>query len=416
MNVLIIGSGGREHAIADAFARSPKVGQIFVSPGNGGISLYYDCPDLHSFEDIYTFCQTAQIGMVFIGNEQPIEEGLSDFLRSKDIGVVAPSQAAAKLETSKAFAKDLMQRNGIPSAKYQLCDSYIEASAFIERSQFPIVIKASGLAAGKGVLVAQSFAEADGFLREIMLDGKLGESGKQVVIEEYLKGWEVSLFVLTDGLAYQSMVFAQDHKQIWDGDKGPNTGGMGAFAPVQEAEMYRDLIHKSIVEPTLSAMRTMGIPYTGILYCGLMICDDGPKVIEFNCRFGDPETQAVLPLLKTDFYDLCEAICYEEVDNLQLEWDDRTAVCLVLAALGYPGSYDKGIPIKISGPLEGSLYFAGVRLDDDELKTNGGRVLNLVGYGKDIREAREVIYKDLHQIDFTGKTYRKDIGLRINKL
>jgi len=412
LNVLIIGSGGREHAVADAFRRSPQCHEIYVSPGNAGIKREFTCIVLRDDADILKFCCDCGIDLVFIGPEQPIAAGLSDYLRSHEIKVFAPSQAAARLETSKAFAKSLMQKHQVPTARYALIHDLETAAETLIDFTFPLVLKADGLAAGKGVLIAQSHDEAITICQEL-LKQKCGSRG--VLAEEYLKGWEVSLFAITDGRDYQTTLFAQDHKQLQDHDLGPNTGGMGAYCPVLEAEPYRRSIEQDILEPVLAAMRDEGCPYTGVLYLGLMITNEGPKVIEFNCRFGDPETQALLPLLKTDFAEVCRAVTDFEIAKLKLQWEDQVCIAVVLAAEGYPGPYKKGIKLDLNG-LSSKVYYAGVAEQNDQLVSSGGRVLSLVSLANDLESARALVYQDIEQMPHQSLILRSDIGLRDNTL
>lgn len=412
MKVLILGSGGREHAIADAFGRSPQCPEIYVSPGNAGIKREFNCIDLPGEEQILKFCSEADIDLVFIGPEQPIAAGLSDYLREGGIKVFAPSQAAARLESSKAFAKSLMQKYQVPTARYALIRNLETAEQSIGDFSLPLVIKADGLAAGKGVLIARDRAEAL-YACQDFLEQNCGSSG--VLIEEYLSGWEVSLFAFTDGIDYQTTLFAQDHKQLYDEDLGPNTGGMGAYAPVLEAEPYRKRIEQEILEPVLQAMQQECCPYTGVLYLGLMITEEGPKVIEFNCRLGDPEAQALLPLLKTDFVELCSAVSSAEVAKLSLEWEDSVCIAVVLAAPGYPGKYIQGIALDIAA-LHSKAYYGGVCAQGQALVSNGGRILSLVQKSSSLALAREIVYHDIAQMAHKGLVFRKDIGLRENTL
>ncbi|MBP7310114.1 MAG: phosphoribosylamine--glycine ligase [Candidatus Cloacimonetes bacterium] len=412
MKVLIIGSGGREHALAEAFARSNKISKVTVAPGNAGIARQYPCEELFSHSEILEYCLREKIDLVFIGPEQAIADGLSDYLRLHKIAVIAPSMMAAKLESSKIFAKLLMNFHNIPTAQFRSCGNKEEALIAIMQFGFPVVIKADGLAAGKGVIIVHDPDEAS-----LALHNLLPENGDgRIVIEEFLQGWEVSLFAICDGQSYVSTVFAQDHKQLYDYDEGPNTGGMGAYAPVPEAEKYRKEIEERIISPTLNAMRELGYPYEGILYCGLMITKDGPKVIEFNCRLGDPEAQVVLPLLKTDFALLCEAIITKKIHEIKLEFDSQTALGVVLAAPGYPGKYPQGMPITSPAELPEGVYFSGVGKAEGSLICSGGRVLSLVGKGRDLNTARSTAYLKLKEFSFEGMTYRNDIGLRHNTL
>ena len=412
MKVLIIGSGGREHAIADAFSRSSKTKEIIVSPGNAGMAEVFRCLLLAGQDEIVQFCHAEKVDMVFIGPEQPIKDGLSDLLRAEGIRVLAPSQDAGRLETSKAFAKQLMLANQIPTAGYSLLRDESQAREFLAKCSYPIVLKADGLAAGKGVIICSNEPEAIQACASLFRQSA-GESG--VLAEEYLQGWEVSLFAFCDKDAYQTSLFAQDYKQLYDQDRGPNTGGMGAVCPVPEAEKYRQEIEDKILAPVLKAMRELGCPYEGILYLGLMITAQGPKVVEFNCRFGDPETQALLPLLKTDFMELCLAITEGRMKELQLEWINKTAVAVVLAAPGYPSAYKKGIKIHIP-QLNSKVFFSGVQSGRSGLISSGGRVLTVTNMADTLEKAKTAVYRDVKSIDFPDNVYRKDIGLRKNVL
>ncbi len=416
MKVLIIGSGGREHAVAEAFSKSRVVETIYVSPGNAGIAREYPTLELPSFDIIVDFCNKESIDLVFIGPEIPIQQGLSDILVASGIAVFGPSQRAGRIESSKVYAKQLMQRAGIPSAAFISVSSFDEACMTADRFGYPLVIKADGLAAGKGVTIVNNHDEACAVFESLLVQKTLGEAGAELVLEEYLQGWEVSLFAITDGIHFQTMLFSQDHKQLHDNDIGPNTGGMGAYAPVPDAEKYRKIIEDRIIAPTLRALKDEGSLYRGALYCGLMITKEGPKVIEYNCRFGDPETQVVLPLLKTDFMDICRAVVNGSVDQLQLSWKPDTAVCVVLASEGYPGKYETGHKIEVSAIGSSRLFYAGVGSEEECLVTKGGRVLNVIGVAESLKEARAIAYEAVEQVHFTGKTFRSDIGLRINDL
>lgn len=410
---MIIGSGGREHALAEAFAKSKQVSKVCVSPGNAGIARQYPCVELKSASEIREYCSREGIDLVFIGPEQYIADGLSDYLRLNKIPVIAPSREAARLESSKIFAKQLMINNHIPTARFSAVHTIDAAKMAIEQYGYPVVIKADGLAAGKGVRIVLDATAAEEALEQLM---SANNAKQGVVIEEYLSGWEVSLFAICDGDNFVSTIFAQDHKQLLDNDAGPNTGGMGAYAPVPQAEQYRSQIENQIIAPTLKAMQELGYPYRGILYCGLMITADGPKVIEYNCRFGDPEAQVILPLLKTDMAEVCMAILNNKVHELELEFTSQTALGVVLAAPGYPGKYQQGMPIIMPAILPEGVYFSGVGKAADTLKCCGGRVLSLVSIGKDLNAARTTAYQKLEAFSFEGMTYRKDIGLRQNTL
>ena len=407
MNILVIGSGGREHSIAECFAKSKQIKRVIVAPGNAGIALQYECANLQTQEEIYNFCVQNLIDLVFVGPEKPIADGLADYLNEKGVAVIAPVKFAAQLESSKIFAKNLMQEKGIPTAAFKIAKTIPQALEHIDYFGFPAVIKNDGLAGGKGVFIVKNPAEAQEALK------KINFSEKGVVVEEFLQGWEVSLFAITDGWEFKTTIFAQDHKQLYAGDKGPNTGGMGAYAPVYEAEKYRKQIEEEIINPVLMAMRELGHLYKGILYCGLMITKEGPKVMEFNCRLGDPEAQVVLPLLETDFVEICQAILQGEINLVELKFKDKTALGVVLASEGYPFTYNKGFPLSLPADLSG-IYFSGVEKGENGLVTSGGRVLCAVGMGKDLNEAREEAYSKVQQITFENRIFRQDIGLRKN--
>ena len=416
MKVLVIGSGGREHAVAEAFARSDAVSKVKVAPGNAGIARSFETLPLNNMEQQLQWCESNRPDLVFIGPEQPLEQGMADRLNQMGIPCVGPSRAAARIESSKIFAKRLMQKYNVPTAAFFHSYSLDEAMDYVADScPYPAVIKADYLAAGKGVIIVQNQAEAEDALLQLLANSS-ESSPKGVVIEEFLQGWEVSLFAVTDAVDYVTTLFSQDHKQLLDGDRGPNTGGMGAFAPVWEAEPWRSQIHQEIVEPILKAMREEGCPFAGFLYCGLMITSAGAKVVEFNCRLGDPEAQALLPLLDTDFYELCIAITQDRVCSLNLQWKDETCVAVILASDGYPGSYEKGMPITISSPHYNRVYYAGVAQEDGTLITNGGRVLCVSALGKDREAARHAAYNDINKINFANKRFRRDIAQRNNKL
>jgi len=414
LRVLIIGIGGREHALATAFAKSPKVSRVYVAPGNAGIAREYPVLPLRSNADILAYCLRDKPELVFIGPEAPLAEGLADILREAGIRCVGPSQAAARIETSKVFARELMRKYLIPGAGFHVVSSLSRAEEILSQSRFPLVIKADGLAAGKGVIIAHDLDAARDSVQSLLSTSAAKENG--ILIEEFLQGWEVSLFAFTDSINYVTTIFSQDHKQLLDGDLGPNTGGMGAYAPVLEAEAWKEEIERSIIGPTLKALREEGCPFSGVLYCGLMITLDGPRVVEFNCRFGDPETQAILPLLGTDMVDVCDAILAGKVNTLDLKWREGSSVAVVLAASGYPGAYRKGDVIEIPSGLAGDIYYSGVAVENDSLVTNGGRVLCVSSCAADLASAREQAYRDAELIHFAGKIYRRDISRRKNVL
>ncbi len=414
MKILIIGGGGREHAIAAAFAAENAGHEIVLSPGNAGIALEHPCVILESQAEIVEWCLRENPGLVFIGPEKPLAEGLADLLNEHNIPCIGPSQAAARIETSKIFAKEMMAKAQIPTASWASFDNPQSALQHIkEMGTYPVVIKADALAAGKGVFIVRSESEAEAAIQE--LGSLIGESSN-LVVEEFLEGWEVSLFAFTDGEDFRSTLFAQDYKQIGEQDTGPNTGGMGAVCPIPQAEPYRLQIETEIISPILKAMRDQGCPYRGILYCGLMITARGPYVLEFNCRLGDPETQALLPLLKTPLSEVCGAILQNRVRGLNLEWRGQSSVCVVLASAGYPREFQQGFPLRLNKGLASQVFYSGVKSQSGDLVTSGGRVLSLVALDSSMEAARRNVYQDVGATDFTGKCYRSDISLRRNAL
>lgn len=406
MKVLIIGGGGREHALAAALAQDQH--EIFLAPGNAGIAREFCCLPLRSITGVLSWCNGNHPAFVLIGPEQPLAEGWADTLAAAGFSCVGPGLAAARIESSKAFAKELMSRYGIPTASHNYFPFSEEARKFIqEKREYPLVIKADALCAGKGVFIVKNETEALAALDAI--------SGP-VLVEEFLRGWEVSLFAISDGDNFQTTLFAQDYKQLEDGDKGPNTGGMGACCPVPEAEQYRAEIERSIVNPILAGLKDEGCPYSGFLYCGLMITAAGPRVLEFNCRLGDPEAQALLPLLQTPLTEVCEAVIQKRVKDLNLVWRKQASVCVVLASQGYPGRYRKDDPIDLIRETNSLIRFSGVAEAANGLMTSGGRVLSLVGVGDNLDQARGMVYQDIEAVEFAGKYYRRDIALRTNTL
>lgn len=415
MNILIIGSGGREHALCWKLADSIDDGYIYAIPGNPGMA---ESPDI-SIEDnaaIVDFAKGAKIDLVVVGPEVPLMNGLVDDLTAAGIRAFGPTAAAAQIEGSKSFAKNLMKKYGIPTARYEVFTAAEPARAYIRETGAPIVIKADGLAAGKGVVVAITEREALDAIDRIMEDGSFGTAGNSVVIEEFMEGEEASLLAFTDGKVIRPMISAQDHKRAFDGDKGPNTGGMGTYAPapVMTPEMTARAVEE-ILKPTIEAMAKEGRPYHGCLYAGLMITSEGPKVVEFNARFGDPETQVVLPLLDGNLAEIMCACCEGRLADVPIAWKDGAAVCVVLAAGGYPGQYEKGHEIHGIADAEdmGALVFhAGTAERKGKIVTNGGRVLGVVGRGADISSAVRTAYAAAEKISFEGMYYRKDIAHR----
>lgn len=418
MKVLIVGSGGREHAIAWKLSQSPKVEKVYCAPGNAGIAGHAECVPIgvNDFEKLTAFAKENKVDLTFVGPEEPLLNGIVNEFEEKGLVVFGPRKEAALIEGSKTFAKNLMQKYQIPTAAYASFTEYNEALAYIREQGAPIVIKADGLAAGKGVVVAMTLEEAESALKNMMLDESLGLAGAKVVIEEFLQGEELTLLSFVDGTTVKPMIPSQDHKPVFDQDKGPNTGGMGTYSPVPQ--MSADLIQQimdEIVLPTVKAMESEGVPFKGILYTGLMITKNGPKVIEYNARFGDPETQVVLPLLKTDLMDIFIAGISGELEQLQIEWKDGAAVCVIMASGGYPGPYEKGQGIfgLDSANSQGAVVFhAGTAFADGKIVTNGGRVLGVTAIGDSIKDAREKAYQAVEHISFEGAHYRKDIALK----
>jgi phosphoribosylamine--glycine ligase len=420
MRVLVIGSGGREHALVQKLSESPLVDSIWCYPGNAGIAGVAQIPDLPASDPntLADFAQVHKIDLTVVGPENFLAAGIVDIFRSRDLLIFGPTRAAAQLESSKIFAKALMERYQIPTATHSVFTDFAKAKAYIEKVGAPIVIKADGLAAGKGVTVAHSVSTALEAAQANLSGQMVGDAGRRIVVEEFLQGPEVSILALCDGTVCLPLAPSQDHKTIGEGDQGPNTGGMGAYSPVPvvNAALERQ-IFDSILTPTLAGLRAEGINYTGVLYAGLMLTESGPKVIEFNCRFGDPETQVVLPRLKTDLAELLLASCQGRLDSVEpLEWDPRACVCVIAASSGYPGSYESGLPIRglqaAKSRSDTHVFHAGTAAQAGEVVTAGGRVLGISALGSDIQKARERAYAAMADIDFQGMYYRSDIGWR----
>jgi len=421
MNILVVGSGGREHALAWKLAQAAHVNQVFVAPGNAGTarepSLENVAIDVMDFEALAHFAKERDIGLTVIGPEAPLVAGIVDYFATRQLPCFGPSQAAAQLEGSKAFTKDFLARHGIPTGAYANFTEVEPALAYIREQGAPIVVKADGLAAGKGVIVAETTADAEAAVIDMLSGNAFGDAGCRVVVEEFLAGEEASFIVIADGTTALPMASSQDHKRIGEGDTGPNTGGMGAYspAPVVTPEIH-DRIMAEVINPTLAGMAADGMPYTGFLYAGLMIDDAGnPKVIEFNCRFGDPETQPVMMRLQSDLDALCLSAIAQDLHNTDARWDPRPALGVVLASEGYPGSYRKGDVISGLGPsadADTKVFHAGTALVDDQVVTSGGRVLCVTALGHDIKSAQANAYLATDGIDWPGKTLRRDIGWR----
>jgi phosphoribosylamine--glycine ligase len=422
MNILIIGSGGREHAIALKLFEENSNHNIYISPGNGGTKLVGEniILDLSSPSSVVKFCYDKKIELVVIGPEIPLVDGLADVLRLEGILVFGPGKDAARIEGDKKFAKNLMQKYSVPTASFKSFskEEYDNALDFIKNGEFPIVLKASGLAAGKGVIIANTYKEAEHALSEMMKDSIFGSAGDNVVIEEFLEGEELSVFVVTDGEDYVVLPPAQDHKRIGDGDTGKNTGGMGAYSPVPfvDKELLED-IEDIVIKPTLKGLRENDSKFIGCLYCGLIKTKDGIKVIEFNCRFGDPEIQAVLQLLDGKFSDLLKSTAQGKVDHQAIKYNDKSAMCVVAASGGYPDSYDKGFEIRgiPQNSDEVKIIHAGTKETEGKIVTNGGRVLNVVSISSknDIKICKTIAYDNISKVKYNKIYYRKDIGYKI---
>ena len=422
MKVLIVGSGGREHAIAWSVAKSPKVDKIYCAPGNAGIAEFAECVNIKAmeFDKLVAFAKENAIDLTIIGMDDPLVGGVVDAFESEGLRVFGPRKNAAIVEGSKAFSKDLMKKYKIPTAAYENFTDPDEAIKYLETAKMPIVLKADGLALGKGVLICNTLEEAKEGVKTLMLDKQFGDAGNEIVIEEFMTGREVSVLAFCDGKTIKCMTSAQDHKRAKDGDQGLNTGGMGTFSP---SPFYNDEVEafceKYVYQSTIDAMASEGRPFTGILFTGLMITEDGPKVLEYNARFGDPEAQVVLPRMKNDIIDVMEACIDGKLSDVELEFEDNAAVCVVLASDGYPEKYDKGFEIKGLDTFKDKdgyyVFHAGTKFDGDKIVTNGGRVLGVVAKGENLKAARANAYKATEWIDFANKYKRNDIGKAIDE-
>lgn len=416
MDLLVVGGGGREHAIIKKLKENPVVETIYALPGNGGIAADAVCVPQISATDIgaiVDFAVSHAVGFAVVAPDDPLALGCVDALHAAGIPCFGPDARAARIESSKVFAKDLMKKYHIPTARYEVFDTPAAALAYLKTASFPIVIKADGLALGKGVLISRSYEEAEDAVRTMMEDRAFGDSGSRVVIEEFLTGPEVSVLAFTDGTAIAPMVSSMDHKRVGDGDTGPNTGGMGTVAP---NPYYTDEIAQvcmdTIFLPTMRAMNAEGRTFKGCLYFGLMLTEKGPKVIEYNCRFGDPETQVVLPLLESDLLTIMEATANGTLAETEVKFRDQHACCLVLASEGYPKKYETGFPITIPEDLDAQVFVAGAKLEDGVLKTSGGRVLGVTALGNTLKEAIDKAYQEGARVTFQNAYCRKDIGAR----
>ncbi len=423
MKILIVGSGGREHAIAFAAAKSPKVEKMYCAPGNAGIAALAECVPIGAmeFEKLAAFAEEKSIDLTIVGMDDPLVGGLVDVFEAKGLRVFGPRKNAAILEGSKAFSKELMKKYGIPTAAYTTVHSAAEAREVLAGSKFPVVLKADGLALGKGVLICQTPEEAEAGVVEIMEDKKFGAAGNAMVIEEFMTGREVSVLSFCDGKTIRPMTSAQDHKRAGDGDTGLNTGGMGTFSPSPfYTEEVDEFCKNNIYQKTVDAMAAEGRPFVGIIFFGLMLTADGPKVLEYNCRFGDPEAQVVLPRMENDMIEVMEACVDGKLSNIDLKFTNDACVCVVLASEGYPVSYKKGFPIKGLSAFEGRkdafVFHAGTKMGENgEILTNGGRVLGVSALGRTLVEARANAYKAAELISFDNKYFRHDIGKAIDE-
>ena len=422
MKVLIVGGGGREHAIAYCAAKSSKVEKLYCAPGNAGIAEFAECVSIGAmeFDKLVAFAKENAIDLAIVGMDDPLVGGLVDEFEAAGIRAFGPRKNAAILEGSKAFSKDLMKKYEIPTAAYENFDNAEKALAYLETAKFPIVLKADGLALGKGVLICNTLEEAKEGVKTIMLDKKFGASGNTMVIEEFMTGREVSVLSFVDGKTIKTMTSAQDHKRAKDGDQGLNTGGMGTFSPSPfYTKEVDEFCQKYVYQKTVDAMREEGREFKGIIFFGLMLTEDGPKVLEYNARFGDPEAQVVLPRMKNDLIEVIEACIDGTLDQVELEFEDNAAVCVVLASDGYPLAYEKGLPISGLDEFkkhEGYYCFhAGTKFDGGQIVTNGGRVLGVTAKGADLKEARANAYKATEWVEFANKYMRHDIGKAIDE-
>ncbi|MFH1846139.1 MAG: phosphoribosylamine--glycine ligase [Candidatus Omnitrophota bacterium] len=418
MNILVIGSGGREHALCWKLKQSTFTESIYCAPGNGGTSQEAVNVELDvaQHKKVTDFCKEKNIDLVVVGPEAPLALGMADDLERAGIKVFGPSYAGARMESSKIFAKELMGRYNIPTAAFRIFEDFKQAEEYINSKGAPIVVKAYGLAAGKGVIIAETIEDAVKAAEDMLVKNRFGSAGQKIIVEEFLTGEEASILIITDGTNIIPLVTSQDHKRVYDGDKGPNTGGMGAYspAPIVSEELFDEVMEK-IARPTIDSLRNEGITYKGVLYIGLMITDAGVKVLEYNVRFGDPETQVVVPRLKSDLAELLMRAAEGDISGLELEWDKKEYVCVVCASAGYPGDYDKGkliTGLDEARKLGALVFHAGTQVEDNGIVTFGGRVLNVVGCGEGIQQAIENTYKAVKQINFEGMHFRKDIGHR----
>jgi phosphoribosylamine---glycine ligase len=414
MKILLIGSGGREHALAWKLAKNERVEKIFVAPGNGGTARESKCENVNitEIDELLEFALEQCIDLTVVGPEDPLTKGIVDKFKMKGLKIFGPSEKAAMLEGSKSFSKDFMKKYGVKTAEYEIFYDVDKALAYLESCPYPTVVKADGLAAGKGVAICENKREAIDAVKSFMVDDIFNGAGQKIVIEEFLEGVEASILSITDGETIIPFISAKDHKQIFDGGKGPNTGGMGVLAPnpYVTKEILKDFEEK-IMNRTLAGIKEEGFDYKGIIFFGLMITKKGSYLLEYNVRMGDPETQSVLNLMESDLLDLIEASLIQNLKNTEVKWKNGACVNVVLASKGYPASYPKGYEIIIEDEIKDKVFLAGAKLEDDVLKTNGGRVLSVVGVGETVEKAREDAYKAIEKVEFKDKYYRSDIGV-----
>ncbi len=420
MNILVIGSGGREHALCWKIKQSPKVKRVYCAPGNGGIAQLAECVAINAddIDGLLQFALSKKIDLTVVGPEVALVKGIVDVFSQKGLKIFGPSKEAAQLEGSKVFSKDFMHRRNIPTAVYKVFDNATAALDFIAQAQFPLVIKADGIAAGKGVYVCGQKKEAIIAIDEIMVQGVFGDAGKRIVIEECLTGPEASVLAVCDGKHFLVLPTAQDHKRIFDDDLGPNTGGMGTFSPnpLVTADLLNQIINR-IIEPTVRGMYQEGIPFKGVLYAGIMLTPDGPKALEFNARFGDPETQCIIPRLRSDLVELLSAACEGRLNEITAKWDERSCICVVMASGGYPGKFQNGFAItglaNAQSDEDTVVFHAGTKNDGGMIVTNGGRVLGVTSLAESLKKARLKVYNAVDQIQFEHMFFRRDIGNRV---
>uniref|UniRef100_A0A7C6AF92 Phosphoribosylamine--glycine ligase n=1 Tax=candidate division WOR-3 bacterium TaxID=2052148 RepID=A0A7C6AF92_UNCW3 len=415
MNILIIGGGGREHALAWKINKSKKVKNLYAAPGNPGMAKIATCVNIlpTDINGLVRFAREKNIDLTVVGPELPLSLGIVDEFNRNGLKIFGPTKAASRIEADKSFAREFMAQYGIPSPKFQIYDSAPQALKYLKTTNtFPVVIKAAGLAGGKGVFIVNNKNEYERIVDEIFVQHKLGEAGKRIVVEEFLTGQECSIFVLTDGLRALYLPSAQDHKRLYDGNRGPNTGGMGAYSPYPTSKLVNDFIRELIIQPTILCMHENGFPFKGVLYAGLIITASGPKVLEFNCRFGDPETQALIPLVDNDIVELFLGVVDNNLQEMQVKIKNLWSICVVIVSAGYPFDYKIGEEIQFKESFESGtiLFHAGTKIEEGKLVTAGGRVLNLVCTADNLRVAKQKAYEEIKKIHFNGMFYRKDIG------